>query len=515
MLQTYVRIDKSGKVISSGANEKVSVKQFKHTACVNDGDELSIGSVCANAVEITFLDIERKLDLTAGDEIWVARGENGDEIGRFIVEQPTRPTANTMKITGYNLVTKLDKDLTGWLNGLTGWPYSVETFAPMVAAQCGLRFAANWETTPNAGYMIPKFSYTGVTGRMLMRWLGEICARFCYADGDILRFGWYKSSGVTIQPTGDRYYFEGGLTFEDYKTAKIEAVQLQLADSDSGALWPEKPEGTNSYVIRNNAILQTRITQETEECLTAIANAIKDDTYTPCKVVIPACLDIAAGNTVNIVDKNGKSITAYVMTKVTEGQKDTIECTGSARRDSAKNLNNQRPASQTDAAKLAQEAAQKAVDSQTQEDIFNKLTNNGELQGFFFQDGRWYFNGQEVHVYNLLANAIVSGLLKSVDGKTYFDLDSGEIVADAGDHKVSIKNGTIKVIDSNGKQRITINRVIADGVDAYRLSISNASGNDVFAIQTDAFDGALLSLQNGTYAPKWKTVDGTTYLVGE
>ena len=515
MLQTYVRIDKSGKVISSGPNEKIAVMSYKHTDCVNDNNELSIGSVCANALEITFLDVDGKLDLTAGDLIEVARGEDGTEIGKFIIEQPTRPTANTMKVTGYNLVVKLDKDLTAWVNSLTGWPYSVQTFAPMVASQCGLRFTANWDNIPNSNYEIQKFSYTGVTGRMLMRWLGEICARYCYADGDILRFGWYTPSGVTIRPSGERYYFENGLSYEAYNTAKIEAVQLQLADSDSGALWPEKADGTNSYVIRNNAILQSSLSDKTKTCLNAIADAIKNDTYTPCKVAIPACLDIVAGKTVNIVDKNGKSITAYVMTKVTEGQKDTIECTGSARRDNTKNLNNNQGVSKTDAAKIAQDAAQKAVNDQTQLDVFNKLTNNGELQGIFYQDGKWYFNGQDVQVYNLLANAIVSGLLKSVDGKTYFDLDTGEIVADAGSHKVSIKDGTIKIVDSNGKQRIAVTRVVADGTDAYKISVSNASGVNVFSIQTDAFGGALLSLQNGTYAPKWKTVDGMTYLVGE
>ena len=496
MLQTYVRIDKTGQVISNGANEKIAVKQFKHTACVNDGDELSIGAGCANAVEIAIFDIDGKLDLTAGDEIWVARGEEGVEIGRFIIEQPTRPTANTMKVTGYDLVTKLDKDLTGWLNSLTEWPYSVETFAPMVAAQCGLRFAANWETTPNASYLIQKFSYTGVTGRMLMRWLGEICARFCYADGDVLRFGWYKSSGVTIQPAGDRYYFEGGLTYEAYETAPIEAVQLQLADSDSGALWPEKPEGTNTYIIRNNAILQSRITQETEECLSAIANAIKDDKYTPCKIAIPACLDITAGKSVNIIDKNGKSITAYVMTKMTEGQKDTLECTGSARRDSSKNLNSQQPASKTDAAKMAQEAAQKAVDSQTQEDIFKKLTNYGELQGLYYQNGKWYINAEFVQIYNLVANSIISGMLKSIDGKTYFDLNSGEFVADSGDCKVVIKNGFVGLLNTSG------DTVIGFGVNAdgkAKLFAKQAGGT--------GFAG---------FTPAWKIgEDGTTYLVAE
>ena len=58
MLETSMLINKIGIVIGSGAGQKMAVKQFKQTSCVNDGDELSIGSVCASAVEITLFDYD-------------------------------------------------------------------------------------------------------------------------------------------------------------------------------------------------------------------------------------------------------------------------------------------------------------------------------------------------------------------------------------------------------------------------------------------------------------------------
>ena len=363
MLETQVIINKTGTTIGSGAGQRVAVKQFKHTSCVNDGDELSIGSVCASAVEITLFDYENKLDLTAGDEITVLRNDgNYSQSGKYIIEQPTRPTANTIKITGYDFVTKLDKDLTAWVSGLTGWPYDLGTFAEMVATECGLRLVVDWDTVTNADiFKVPLFSYAGATGRKIMHWLCEICAKYCYADGSgILRWGWYTPSGVTINATGERYFFEGALTYEAYQTAPVEAVQLQLADSKNGALWPELNTAGNVYVIQNNAILMAKLSRETEDSLRNIATVLSGQTYTPCKVAIPACLDIRAGQSVAIVDKNGHKITAYVMTKVTEGQKDTIECTGSARRDSTSHLNSKQGVSQSDAAYVAQQASQQA-----------------------------------------------------------------------------------------------------------------------------------------------------------
>ena len=523
MLQTIIRLP-DGAFIGTGPGEKATIKSYKHTACVNDSEELSIGSVCANSVEITIFDIGGTVNLTSGDEIEVFRGTKNpeDRVGIFVLENPSRPTANTMKLVGYDRIIRLDKDLTGWLNGLKNWPYKLSDFAEMVCDACDLYFpVVDWTTVANHDYLVQKFSYTGVTGRQLMKWIGQICARFFYANknGNIA-FGWYKPSGVTLLPSGERFYFEGGLTFEAYKTAPIETVQLQLADSESGALWPERDASLNSYVIANNAILQTQITDDALPYLDEIANALKGYTYTPCKVALPACADIPAGSTVDIIDRNGKQITAYVMTKVTEGQKDTIECTGSARRDSTTNLNNKRPASQTDAAN----AAQKAVERQTQEDIFNKLTNNGELQGLYYQDGKWYINAEFVKVFNLVANSIIAGMLSSKDGNTFFNLDSAEFVATSDWGKVVISRGTIRTYDKNNVERISIERQSPMGVGAapvYAAMIRDAQGWSVLGIASDESGGILFAHDGdqGTRLigarPSWKTVDGTLHLVGE
>ena len=47
--------------------------------------------------------------------------------------------------------------------------------------------------------------------------------------------------------------------------------------------------------------------------------------------------------------------------------------------------------------------AQAAVDNMTQQDVFNKLTNNGEVQGIFLQDKQLYINGEYVNTRNLVA----------------------------------------------------------------------------------------------------------------
>ena len=72
---------------------------------------------------------------------------------------------------------------------------------------------------------------------------------------------------------------------------------------------------------------------------------------------------------------------------------------------------------QSNAQEYADKVAQDAVKSQTQTDVFNKLTNNGESEGIYFSDGKLYIN----------ASYLGSGVLKSKNGTT-FSLDIGNNV---------------------------------------------------------------------------------------
>lgn len=74
--------------------------------------------------------------------------------------------------------------------------------------------------------------------------------------------------------------------------------------------------------------------------------------------------------------------------------------------------------SQSNAEKYADQAAQNAVNAQSQTDIFNKLTNNGTAEGIFFSNGQLYIN----------ASYLSGGILKSANGTTFkLDLAQNEL----------------------------------------------------------------------------------------
>ena len=68
--------------------------------------------------------------------------------------------------------------------------------------------------------------------------------------------------------------------------------------------------------------------------------------------------------------------------------------------------------------KTVEEIAEGAVESQTQDDVFNKLTNGGENQGLYIHDGVLYLNG----------TYIKTGKITDGVGKNYWDLVSGDFM---------------------------------------------------------------------------------------
>lgn len=332
-----------GTEISSGVGTVNAIQKSTLTTNVNSDTELAIGSVCTALLEVKIITPGGGVNIAAGDEITLYQ-ENDvgarKKIGMFTAENPTRASANTYSVTAFDRVSWLDKDLSEWVNNLTGWPYTLSTFATMVCEQCGLTL----KTGPvvNADYQIPRFIGEGITGRKLMQWIGELCARFCRAtaEGEI-EFAWYKKTGVSIATSGSNFYYRNSLSYSDYEVAPIEKVQIHLTEDDVGAVWPTETGEKNTYSITGNYLVSSNTTESLLSVAEAIYEAIKGIRYTPCTVSMPASVEVSAGDIVTITDANGVSISVYAMLKVQAGQRITLSCTGSPRRDSSSVVNNE------------------------------------------------------------------------------------------------------------------------------------------------------------------------------
>lgn len=340
MIKTIIKLP-NGAELSSGTGAANTIQSVTITECVNDSTELSPGSTCASILEARILTSGNDLVLNAGDEVTVyTEDDKGqrESVGLFTMGKPVRASANRISLTAYDRVTWLDKDLSSWLAGLNDWPYTLSTFAQMVCEECGLILATT--SIPNGSYMVQKFGAQGITGRKLIQWVGQIAGRFCRATAmGKLEFAWYRSSGVNITPDGEDFYYQNGLSYADYSVVEIEKVQLKLTDDDVGVVWPPETGEKNTLIVAGNYLLTTSSSANLEPVAEELYKQVKGIAYTPCKVTLPASSKVRAGNTVQITDRNGRSFTAYIMTRVRTGQRATLESTGSQRRDSTTAVN--------------------------------------------------------------------------------------------------------------------------------------------------------------------------------
>lgn len=412
-----------GTELSSGVGTVNAIQSVTLTQCVNSGEELTIGSACAAMLEATVLTPGGGLNLSAGDEVVLYHLDDAGERTRkgvYILEKPARPSANTVKLTGYDRVTLLDRDLTQWLDSLSDWPYTLHTFAGMVCDACGVTLVT--EQIPNGDFLIHKFQKQNVTGRQLMKWVGELSCRFCRAnaEGDI-ELSWYTPSEKQISSSGENRYFSGSLSYETYQVASVDKVQIRLATSEDGYLWPAAEEGDNCYILTDNPLMGS-VTEDLQPVLDTIRQQLCTLSYTPCKVVIPLREDIRPGDILQITDGNGNRFSTLVMTAETTGQRMTLESTGFARRNSTSAQNNKTP----------QQLANQVVQNLTQAEVFNKLTNGGALQGLYMKDGELYINAsylaagtldaQLIRVINLIAEK-----LNSVSGESELTVDGASV----------------------------------------------------------------------------------------
>ena len=254
-----------GTELFSGKVGENAIFDSTFTECVNSGEDLTLGSTCANMLEVTIWNPGSRLKINAVDELTLYKVDEAGErhkIGIFLAEKPDRPSTNIMRLTCYDRIIKLDVDLTAWLLSLTGWPYTLLEFAGMVCKECGLNFITTEVT--NGDFPIYAYTKQGTTGRMLMQWLGEIAASFCRADQDgNVEFGWYEWTLKMITPTGTyrgefesivdvvSHYYQGSLTYSDYEVTGVDAVQVKLGD----LMYPTVDAGKNVYVIADNPFL--------------------------------------------------------------------------------------------------------------------------------------------------------------------------------------------------------------------------------------------------------------------
>ena len=370
-----------GTVLESGAPSGRAISKVTLTEEANNNEETDLmpGAAAPACLEVELLVPDGDAGIAPGTEckLWrVSTETNAAELlGVFCVAQTAASAANRCRLTAYDRMTLLDKDLSPWLRARQGqFPMTLRALVEAVCTQCGVTLADGaLDGARNRDYAVQAFYADGLTGRRLIQWAAQAMGRFARMDpaGD-LEFAWYEdyveySAGPGQAEAGaplalglsgpvlgtadgkvwtlrlpQRGYFQGGLSYEEYETAPIDKVQIKQSDDDVGVIYPPDETGTNALVIQGNLLLTTASADALRPVAQALYEQLHGVTYTPLEVTLPLTADAPApGKIITVTDAYGRMLQTRVMQRKVSGQRVTLTATGNARRDSTAAVNSQ------------------------------------------------------------------------------------------------------------------------------------------------------------------------------
>ena len=394
---------------------------------------------------------------------------------------------STISITALDRMTKFDVVVDG--TGLT-FPTTVAGLVGQVNTLCGVTLAESISGLPNASVSIAALpSVNGeITYRNLIQWCAGIMGTNAWFDWNgQLRFSWYANTTGYVSTTDNRYNSD---MYEDDLT--VSGVEYT---NDSGIVIVE---GTDDYAIdlTGNAIAGTLVAT----VLPALNTALNGFTYRPFTAATINAPYLWPMDVMTFTDMDGNNHTS-VLTNVAFGLNGTTAMESKGMTYAVNKLAQPKGFTREQAQLVSQAMAQVEDDideSLTQQEIFDRLTDNGDIQGLFMRDGQIYFN----------ATYIKAGMISdgSGSGANSWNLSTGELTTKTGTiGKFTLANGVLSYTDESATLKPSMSlsslELNVSAIDPYiqtvrrRLRISNGAIN---FYSNDTLKGQLLyNAQNG------------------
>ncbi len=504
-----IRLPDGTDLTSGTAAGKNAIRSVTVTEQVNDQTDLCPGAACAACAEIELWVPENRLQIGQGDELTLFRTDTltGTEVpvGIFLAEKPVKTSANVCKVTAYDRMTLLDKNLSPWLKAHQKvFPLALAAFIQQVCAQCGVSLADDaLDGMPNGSYRVRAFYADDLTGRQLIQWAAQAACRYARINPDgKLTFSWYtapeaawslgpgaqaartqlrlagqnlRTAAGMVWRFGQRQaaYRQSGLTYEGYVTAPLDKVQIRQSDSDVGVIYPPDAAGTNVLVLQGNLLLTTDSAGKLRPVAQQIFAGMQGLCYTPLTVELPVEGEFcpAPGQKIAVRDAYGQQHDVCLMRRTTAGQKMTLEATGNARRDGTTAVNN----------RTYRDLSGKMLEIQTSVDGLNVKAS--ELEGEY-TELNITVDGLTSRTQNLEGDA--TRLEQTVDGldltvvkkgqvRTQFAADADSVDITSG--LISFKSNTLAVDSSNFKLNAAGN-VTASGAFSSNNGVTGAGRNE-------------------------------------
>ena len=300
------------------------------------------------------------------------------------------------------------------------FPCTVAQLVKQVAVRCNVPFTQSLSSLPNYNYTITSLPtlQQDITFRDIIQWCAGIMGTCAFIDWNgYLQFKWYSAASYT-STLSNRYTSD--LYENDIKVTGVQYTNVQNVTIVSG---------TDNYALdmTGNYLAQSGIST----ILPNVKNKVNNFTYRPFSASVIAAPYLWPLDVITFVDKNNVSHSCAV-TNVNFSLNGNTALIGKG--ETSQLNSGTKPSGVTKEQGLlieqAAEATRQLDNSLTQEEIFNRLTDNGETQGLILYNGKVYLNASYISTGTLAADYIKGGMLTlGGNGNT---------------------NGEMRVLDANG-----------------------------------------------------------------
>ena len=492
--------DRNGTAISiTDANVMEGGFEIDRYSC--NGEKLEIGTAIASELTLRLDNREGQFNgiVFEGAELFVEIGiadweQTNPEItyipcGYFTCyDQPRR--LSTIQLNALDRMTFFDHDLTiayEWSDGhgnviqdgrgntiyfniSLNFPCTIADLVSQICAARSVPFTQALTSFPNYNYVISTLPETNqpITMRNLIQWCAGAMGANAWIDWTgSLRFSFYGTTTGYVMTTANRFdsdFSENDITLTGVRYTNAQDVDI-LSGTDEYAL-----DMSGNYLLATGAA----------SILPNVYTSINGFTYRPFNATVIAAPYLWPMDRVTYTDADGNSFNCAV-TNVNFGLNGATQISGrgetlQANGDMASYGVTKDQAYLVDKAVEATKTLDESLD---QEAIFNRLTNNGEMQALLMYNGQLYLNASFIQTGELIADLIKGGTLKlggynNENGVLEILDKRGNVIGTWSSDGITATNVNMTgVVTSEGSQRYgsgTIGKTILSGgaLDCYK-----------------------------------------------
>jgi hypothetical protein len=248
-------------------------------------------------------------------------------LGTFYFSTPEQRRVANISCEALDGMQKFNVDVDDWWAGLT-WPL---TRGQLLASLCTyVGVTLNTTTFPGSTEPIASapMAGNGLVGKDVLGWIAETaCAYARMSRDDKLELVWFASQNVKL--TQNQHF---GDSPAEYETPAVQALHVQVANTDLGVMLPENGTGNEYQVLDNPLYYGSTEAEIRGKAQDLYKKLIAFPAYTPNSVDAVCDWSIEPGDIIQVVGGDGTTRTLPIFRMALKWgggwARATYECTG-------------------------------------------------------------------------------------------------------------------------------------------------------------------------------------------